>query len=84
MAVQEIPKSYLYTCDACGATHTQEHAYGHYTDSTPPNWSKLFLCVRDHECLCRFRHDRLLCAQCTDNASTVLRAAGIIPEEKSS
>lgn len=41
MAVEEIPKSFRYTCDVCGETHTQENANGHYTNGTPPKWAKL-------------------------------------------
>ncbi len=41
MSVQEIPKSYRYTCDLCGANHVQEHANGHYTNSVPPDWMRL-------------------------------------------
>lgn len=38
MSIREIPKSYEYQCDGCPVTHVQEHAGGHYTNSTPPHW----------------------------------------------
>lgn len=41
MAIREIPKSFVYTCDVCGVEHAQENANGHYTDSRPPHWVRL-------------------------------------------
>ena len=41
MSIREIPRAYEYRCDRCGATHLQESAAGHYTESTPPNWATL-------------------------------------------
>lgn len=41
MAIREIPKSYEYTCDFCGAKHLQENAGGHYPNSVPPEWMRL-------------------------------------------
>ncbi len=43
MAVTEVPKSYIYTCDSCGETHTQENANGHYSNSRPSYWSNLII-----------------------------------------
>lgn len=39
--IEEIPKSYRYVCDNCGAVHIQENAGGHYTNSHPPTWGWL-------------------------------------------
>lgn len=41
MSIVEVPKAYIYTCDACGKEHRQENAAGHYTDSRPSNWHRL-------------------------------------------
>jgi hypothetical protein len=41
MAIREVPRSYVYTCDGCGEEHTQENANGHYSNSRPSYWSKL-------------------------------------------
>jgi hypothetical protein len=41
MAITEIPKKYVYTCDACGFEHVQENALGHYSNSRPPRWANL-------------------------------------------
>lgn len=41
MGVEEVPRSFLYTCDGCGEKHEQKNAAGHYTDSRPPNWTRL-------------------------------------------
>jgi hypothetical protein len=41
MTIREIPKSYEYRCDKCGATHLQENASGQYSNSTPPEWMSL-------------------------------------------
>lgn len=38
MSIREIPKSYEYSCDLCGAVHVQRNANGQYTNSTPPDW----------------------------------------------
>lgn len=38
MTVEEIPRSFKYTCDSCGTYHIQQGSTGHYTESTPPNW----------------------------------------------
>lgn len=43
MTIKEVPKSYVYTCDLCGAEHVQENAGGHYSNSTPPDWMKLMV-----------------------------------------
>lgn len=41
MGIEEIPKSYRYTCDRCGDDHLQVSAAGHYTDSRPLGWGRL-------------------------------------------
>ena len=41
MTIREIPRSFEYTCDMCGAIHIQENAGGQYTDSRPPGWARL-------------------------------------------
>ena len=38
MTIHEVPKAYIYTCDACKQEHLQKNANGHYTNSTPPDW----------------------------------------------
>ena len=41
MTIREIPRAFLYTCDACDVEHRQENAQGHYTESVPPHWSRI-------------------------------------------
>lgn len=43
MAITEVPRSFIYMCDACKHTHKQENASGHYTNSEPPGWATLRL-----------------------------------------
>lgn len=41
--IREVPRSFVYECDACGAEHVQENASGHYTNSRPSQWMTLKL-----------------------------------------
>ena len=41
MTIREIPRTFLYSCDACEREHRQENASGHYTESVPPHWSRI-------------------------------------------
>lgn len=78
MAIKEIPKSYEYCCDKCGASHVQQNASGHYTNSTPPNWYRLRINsdyyrypVADGE------PTRLLCQKCGDDLRKILNEFGL-------
>lgn len=35
--IREI-RGFEYECGKCGATHIQDNANGHYSNSTPPGW----------------------------------------------
>lgn len=61
MTINEVPKSYEYVCDSCGATHVQKNASGHYHNSTPKNWATIL--VRR---LGETNVDRLLCEGCAE------------------
>lgn len=39
--IEEIPKSFKYSCDRCESYHIQENANGHYSNSCPGEWSYL-------------------------------------------
>jgi hypothetical protein len=63
MAIREVPKSFVYTCDMCSEEHVQENAGGHYTNSLPPTWS--------------FKHGSidevlLLCSECAEYMSEAI------------
>jgi hypothetical protein len=47
MGIKEIPKSYRYTCEGCGAFLTQENADGHYINSTPRGWATVIVNTND-------------------------------------
>jgi hypothetical protein len=69
--IREIPKSFEYTCDRCGATHRQESAEGHYTESTPPEW----LTIKTIHMSKKYNQNRLavlLCTNCFDLFSEVM------------
>jgi hypothetical protein len=73
MPIEEIPKSYRYTCDICGDTHIQPNANGHYTDSTPKWWSRLKFQPSNAFSTDSVRHyDLLLCNNCTGAAALKL------------
>lgn len=59
MNIEEIPKSYRYNCDGCGAFHVQKNANGHYHNSTPPKWATIKIFRYDDN-----GPDRLLCDEC--------------------
>jgi hypothetical protein len=70
MAVQEIPRSFRYTCDICETTHIQEGAGGTYPNSTPPFWSRLqFVASPSFKEGSVQDHLLLLCNNCTGAAS---------------
>lgn len=73
MAIREIPKSYHYTCDLCGAKHVQQNANGHYENSTPPDWMRL----RVDSNGTRFSYpaqplDKLLCTSCGERTLSAI------------
>ncbi len=75
--IETIPMSYKYTCDACGKTHIQEHAAGHYTNSTPPKWGMLkhYSAYPQEQSASQSndgREDWLLCIDCNTRVSTVI------------
>lgn len=41
MGIEEIPRSFKYTCDRCGTDHLQPNAGGRYTGSRPSGWVRL-------------------------------------------
>lgn len=66
MSVREVPRSFLYECDACGEEHKQENPSGHYTDSRPPGWTTLKFAAdvaTGHVSEVR-REEKLLCLEC--------------------
>lgn len=70
MPVEEIPRSFLYTCDNCAAAHRQRNAQGHYTESTPPKWSRLKIYRLAYEgdvAIGSMSSERLLCDVCTSH-----------------
>lgn len=79
MGIQEIRKSYIYTCDACGKEHIQKNAKGYYSDSRPPHWSRLVLNQDAHDFQGAAVADgtikRLLCEDCTPKVAAAVNAA---------
>jgi hypothetical protein len=71
MSIEEIPRSFKYVCDRCGQEHIQENAGGHYTESTPPEWStfKFWLATPPRA----WSASVLLCEACTKAFAAVLR-----------
>ena len=68
MAVTEIPRSFLYTCDRCKAEHVQPNPAGHYTESTPPGWMTVQLYRAGKDSVMPsspIRKRKLLCDACT-------------------
>ena len=63
MAIREVPRSFVYQCDACGEEHVQENPTGHYTDSRPPQWTTLRFTTTDKLSELR-RDEKLLCENC--------------------
>jgi RNase P subunit RPR2 len=60
MTIEEIPKSYQYTCDRCGHVHIQTNASGHYSNSTPPHWATVKVVGYDFKSI-----ERLYCEKCS-------------------
>lgn len=79
MGILEIPKSFEYTCDACGEKHVQKNASGHYTNSCPPHWAQLMLVQDAYDYQGAAVADgtlkRLLCRKCTEIVSDAINAA---------
>ena len=86
MAIREVPKSFIYKCDICGAEHEQKNADGHYTDSRPSHWANLSVKqdaydLQGNACADGSVH-RLLCDDCRSgvikaiNDYAALRAQG--------
>jgi len=68
MAIEEIPRSFVYKCDFCGVWHTQANAAGHYTNSTPPGWMTLQFNYSAEEIASSIPRPRekLLCRECRE------------------
>jgi hypothetical protein len=77
MAIREIPKTFEYTCDRCGAIHNHQGA-GHYTNSTPDRWSKLKFQPRERE---GWSRELLLCDSCTEQANSMLSSFATKPSD---
>jgi hypothetical protein len=79
MAVVEVPRSYRYICDDCGAEHVQENAGGHYTNSRPKFWAHLKLSrdAYDHQgsAVADGSIERLLCAACSEKVISSINSA---------
>jgi len=79
MAIQEIPKAFLYICDGCGAEHLQKNASGHYTNSTPAHWATLILRQDAYDfqgcAVADGTITRLLCEECTSKATKAINSA---------
>jgi hypothetical protein len=79
MSVYEIPKSFKYVCDVCGAAHVQENANGHYTDSRPPRWGyvdvRQALIDLDGDEVGDASVSHLLCQQCLPVISKAIKDA---------
>ena len=86
MSIREIPRSFVYTCDACGIEHLQENAGGHYTDSRPPLWERLKL----HRTAVDYQGtpcadasiERLLCDRCAAIISKAVNEATLKIQSK--
>lgn len=78
MAIREVPKSYIYTCDGCGREHTQENATGHYAGSRPTFWATLILQQDAYDfqgcAVADGTVTRLLCDKCTALATKALNS----------
>ena len=81
MAIEEIPRSFKYTCDKCGKVHIQENAAGYYTDSRPDHWSRLVLertaYAWDGTAAADATVKLLLCQECTDKVALAINNAGL-------
>lgn len=78
VTIKEIPRSFEYCCDKCKASHLQQNASGHYTNSTPPQWFRLRL----HSDYYRYpvaneEPTRLLCQKCGDSLRKLLNDFGL-------
>lgn len=87
MTIREIPKSFEYTCDGCGALHVQENANGHYTDSRPPHWSRLKLSRTAFDfqgsACADASVEKLLCEKCTERmVSAINRSLAAAPDKE--
>lgn len=72
MAIREVPRRFVYSCDRCGKEHEQVNSTGHYANSIPPGWSNL----RHDSTLSLssdFTHSAyLLCEECSVAATTAI------------
>jgi len=66
MAIKKI-EGFIYTCDRCGVTHTQDGGSGHYTNSCPPGWLRV-----DVHGEPRYLDEHNLCAKCSDAVVSAL------------
>jgi hypothetical protein len=70
MAITEIPRAFLYTCDGCGKQDKQENASGHYTDSRPPHWTRIKVARTAYDfqgsACADASIERLLCPDCSE------------------
>lgn len=79
MGIQEIPRSFKYTCDVCGKVDLQENASGHYTDSRPPHWTRLKLARTAYglnkQAFADASYERLLCSGCSEAIDLAITSA---------
>jgi len=72
MTIREIPRSFLYTCDACLVEHRQENAQGHYTESVPSHWSRIRIRKGSDIGNTFDAYERLLCEACGPKVISII------------
>lgn len=79
MAIQEIPRAFLYVCDGCKAEHKQENAGGHYSNSRPSHWATLKIGREAYDfqgAACADASiERLLCESCATKVFAAVNTA---------
>lgn len=79
MAIQEIPRSFLYICDGCKKEHLQENASGHYSNSRPKYWATLKVSrdAYDYQgcAVADGSIERLLCDECSTKVVQAINSA---------
>jgi len=75
MAIEEIPRAFVYKCDFCGVWHTQANAAGQYANSTPPGWMTLRFNYNDDQPASSHERprERLLCRECRELTRETLK-----------
>lgn len=78
MAIREIPTSFIYSCDACGAEHEQKNASGHYANGLPDHWRRLEVHQHGYDpqghAVADATIKRLLCPDCGEKAVAAVNA----------